>query len=139
MITCLEFSPFQVIVCFYMVGHPRFELGSLCLRGRTSPSKFIPHKFGTLDRTRTYKTRDLNAVPIPIRLQGRIGAHGGTRTHRILILSQARIPIPSQGQYWRLWKDSNPTLLPLSPLTEPASRSLGTPFCCATSTPHNLS
>jgi hypothetical protein len=26
--------------------------------------------FGTLDRTRTYKTRDLNAVPIPIRLQG---------------------------------------------------------------------
>ena len=24
----------------YMVDRPRFELGSLCLRGRTSPSKF---------------------------------------------------------------------------------------------------
>ena len=103
-------------MCFYMVGHPRLELGSLCLRGRTSPSKFIPHNCGTLERTRTSRTRDLNTVPIPIRLQGCIGAPSGTRTHRILILSQARIPIPSSGQCWRLWKDSNPQIAGLEDL-----------------------
>ena len=36
----------EFVICWThpkLVGLPRFELGSLCLRGRTSPSKFHPH------------------------------------------------------------------------------------------------